>query len=325
MRAGTKRLFLATLFTALLAQSGFATEKPSESPPFRLTISTWIGYAPLLVAKEKGFFNDLNVDIRFIDDLGTRRATLLANQVDGWGSTVDNLAIDSTVGISAKTVMCIDESAGADGIIVRPGIDWQNLKGRKVAVEKQFPGHFLLLMLLKQHGLKPSDIETIDLGGDKMGKALAAGAVDAAVTWEPWISRAPDLAHSKKLFTTSEQPGLIIDTLAIRSDVLDSRPRDARTLVEGTLRAIDWITRNSEEADTLIGSIFKSRPEAVKDMLKGVRFTDRHRNLELMGSAATIGPIYELFDNASALWAEAGVIDPKKIVKANQCIHSLVQ
>ena len=157
----------------------------------------------MFIAREKGYFDGLKLDIAFTEDAGARRSAMIAGQVDGYASSVDNLAIDATFGVSGKTVMCFDESAGADGIVSRKNITWANIKGRKVAVQKGLPGHFLLLTALARHGLKPGDVEILDLDADKAGSGFVAGTLDVAVTWEPWISKAAEMTGGKKLLTTA--------------------------------------------------------------------------------------------------------------------------
>ena len=272
-----------------------------------LIMNSWIGYGPLFIAKEKGFFDGLDVKISFVDDVGARRSAMLSGQIDGCGTTVDNTALDATFGVTGKTVVAIDESAGADGIMAKPLITWQNLKGHKIAVQKGFPGHFLLLSQLAKHGLKPSDVAILDLDGEKAGSAMVAGTVDVAVTWEPWISKAAAASGAKKLFTTAEQPALIIDTVVMQDAFVRNRPQDVRRLVLGYFRALDWYKANPDEGNRIIAGVFKLKPEEVQGMVPGVRFTDRIINEELFGRNGQPGPIFRIFDDASALWKQAGV------------------
>jgi len=299
------------VFFTLAGNSCKTSQPPAPATPssLNITINSWIGYGPLFIAKEKGLFDGLDVKVSFIDDGGARRSAMLSGQVDGYGTTVDMLALDATLGVAGKTVMCFDESAGADGIIAKSNVTWENMKGRKIAVQKGFPGHFLLLYLLKQHGLKPSDVELLDLDADKAGNAVVSGTVEVAVTWEPWISKAASLSSSKKLFTTAEQPGLIVDTLVIRDPVLQSRPDDVRRLIKGWFAAIDWYRSNPDEGNKIIASAFKLKGDEVGGMVSGVKFSDLKRNRELMGGSGTPGPINNLFDQASGLWKDAGVIN----------------
>jgi NitT/TauT family transport system substrate-binding protein len=282
-------------------------EQPPAEAPLKLTVNSWVGWGPLFIAREKGYFDGLKLDIAFTEDAGARRSAMIAGQVDGYASSVDNLAIDATFGVSGKTVMCFDESAGADGIVSRKNITWANIKGRKVAVQKGLPGHFLLLTALARHGLKPGDVEILDLDADKAGSGFVAGTLDVAVTWEPWISKAAEMTGGKKLLTTAELPGTIVDTLVIRDAVLTPRRADVKKIIAGWFKALDWYNTQPDEGNRIIATAYKLKPEEVKDIVGGIRFYDLAKNREYMGTPEKPGPIYQVFEQASSLWKEAGV------------------
>ncbi len=289
-------------------QGSPGTGPTTNAGPIKLTVNSWVGWGPLFIAKEKGFFDGLNVDINFIEDAGQRRTAMISGQVDAYASSVDNLAIDGTYGVTGKTVLCFDESAGADGIVAKSSVNWDNLKGRKVAVQKGLPGHFLLLYVLSQHGLKPSDVQIIDLDADKAGSGFVSGTLDVAVTWEPWISKAASMTGGKKLITTSELPGLVVDTLVVRDPVLQSRPDDIRRLIQGWFKALDYYKANPDDGNRIIGNAYKLKPEEVKDIVSGIKFYDLPRNKEFMGTSTSPGPIFKVFNHASSLWKDAGVV-----------------
>lgn len=302
-----------------LSLAGTGLEQGYAASPFKLTVNSWVGWGPLFIAKKKGFFEGLDVRINFIEDAGARRSAMISGQVDGYASSVDNLAIDATFGVTGKTVMCFDESAGGDGIVAKSEVTWENLKGRKVAVQTGLPGHFLLLSVLAKHGLKPSDIAIVDLDADKAGSGFVAGTLDVAVTWEPWISQAAAMAGGKKLITTAELPGLIVDTLVVRDPVLQARPDDVRRLMRGWFKALEWYTAHPEEGNGIIAAAYKLKPKEVKGMVAGVRFYDLKRNREFMGTVTNPGPIYQVFREASTLWKDAGVVkstvDPQPYIE----------
>jgi len=277
------------------------------SAPFKLSVNSWVGWGPLFIAREQGFFDPLKVNIQFIEDAGVRRSAMIAGQVDGYASSVDNLAIDAVFGVKGKTVMCFDESAGADGIVAKSEVTWDNIKGKKVAVQKGLPGHFLLLSVLAKHGLKPSDIEILDLDADKAGSGFIAGSLDVAVTWEPWISQAAAMSGGKKLVTTAELPGVIVDTLVVRDSVLQSRSENVRQIIRGWFKALEWYEAHRDDGHKIIATAYNLKPEEVKDIVSGIRFYDAKKNREFMGTPSNPGPIYQVFKEASVLWKEAGV------------------
>ena len=84
------------------------------------------------------------------------------------------------------------------------------------------------------------------------GAAFVAGRVDAAVVWEPWLSKGKSAPHGHLLIDSSKTPGLIIDTLAFRQDVVKNRPDDVRKVVRAIGQAVDYWRQNPKEATEIM-------------------------------------------------------------------------
>jgi len=62
------------------------------------------------------------------------------------------------------------------------------LRGRKIATGKGSIGHYLLLLVLEQAGLKPGEVTILYLSPGDAKAALTAGSVDAWATWNPYVA-----------------------------------------------------------------------------------------------------------------------------------------
>ena len=130
----------------------------STSAPLKVTINSWIGWAPLYLAQKKDLNGGVKIEITRVEDTGARKSTMIAGQVDGYASSVDNFALDSAQGVPGKIVMCFDESFGGDGIVSKKSIATvADLRGKKIGFQKGLPSHFLLLTVLQKAGLKYID------------------------------------------------------------------------------------------------------------------------------------------------------------------------
>ncbi|MBW9235287.1 ABC transporter substrate-binding protein, partial [Leptospira santarosai] len=83
------------------------------------------------------------------------------------------------------------------------------------------------------------------------GAAFAAGKVDAAVTWEPWLTKGAE-ANGKVLLTTKDLPGIILDTVAFKEDVIKDRPEDIKAFVKAMGEAMDYWKENEKEANEIM-------------------------------------------------------------------------
>lgn len=300
-------LFLLVVSINLVLVFPGCTDK-TTSKPLKITINSWIGWAPLYLAKEKVFNEDVQIEIIRVEDTGARKSTMISGEVDGYASSVDNFALDAALGVPGKIVLCFDESFGGDGIVSKNDIQSiGDLKGKQVGYQKGLPSHFLLLTVLNQAGLKASDIVHIDMDADKAGAAFVAGHLDAAVTWEPWISKAAATSGGKILITTKDLPGLIVDVLVFRDEVLTSRREDVKTIIKGWFRALDYWKSHKEEADQIMAAAYGLDTQEFQEICSGVRFYDLDQNKAYMGKDSS-GEIYNVFRSAGELWQSAGVI-----------------
>jgi sulfonate transport system substrate-binding protein len=96
---------------------------------------------------------------------------------------------------SGGKVRAVHASTGSSGgastvLLVPKGSAIQrvaDLRGRKVATGRGSIGHYLLLVLLETAGLTAADVETVFLNPGDAKAAFSSGAIDAWVTWGPYV------------------------------------------------------------------------------------------------------------------------------------------
>jgi ABC-type nitrate/sulfonate/bicarbonate transport system substrate-binding protein len=107
----TKNLVVVVMSAILVAvlavhlAGGLEGCAPAAKTPLRITINSWIGWAPLYLAKEKGLNGGTQVEIIRVEDTGARKSTMISGKVDGYASSVDNFALDAAQGVPGKIVM----------------------------------------------------------------------------------------------------------------------------------------------------------------------------------------------------------------------------
>src|SRR5262249_16071566 len=154
------------------------------------------------IAQEKGFFknNDVSVDLQRIEGDVERRAAIASGRLDGIALTLDAMIVLRSHDIPLRTVMAIDSSNGGDGVVTFCTIKRvEDLKTRQIAFPSGLPSHFFLYTVLKAHNMKMSEIKPVPMDADQAGAAFASGKIDAAVTWEPWLSRASEVGRGHVL------------------------------------------------------------------------------------------------------------------------------
>jgi len=280
-----------------------------------LGYSTWVGYGPLFLARDNRYFDEagVNVELTNIEDPKLRFAALAAGRLDGLVTTLDTMSLYWKPNFEFQAVLGLDDSKGGDGIVSNDTIkSIRDLRGKRVAFNEGSVSHFFLSVLLRQNGMTEKDLKAINMRQDDAGAAFLSGKVDAAVTWEPWLSRAKQAPHGHILVDSSSTPGLIVDVLVIRRDVLTAHPEAVRAAIQGWYKAVNYWKKNPADADRIMAKAVGGWLKDVKtfqETLGGVRYYDQAINRDYMAPG---GQIYVTAQNAIDIWSSLGKINTKE-------------
>lgn len=126
-------------------------------------------------------------------------------------------------------------SCYADGLVVRPdsGVArLQDLKGKKIAFVRGTSAHLGLIKALQSAGLSTQDVTMIHTDVTAMVPAFANKDVDAAYSWEPWISRMQEVGG--RVIVRSNQVGLnTSDHWVVRTAWAQKNPQGVQLLLKG--------------------------------------------------------------------------------------------
>jgi NitT/TauT family transport system substrate-binding protein len=309
--------------------AGLSTVAAAE--PLKIRYSIWVGYGPLFIAKEKGFFKEEKVDVDLvnIEDPKEGFFALAAGRLDGVVSTIDTMVLYLKTGKEYQYVLALDDSAGGDGIVARKEIkSVKDLKGKKVAVNEGSVSQFFLNVILKDSGMSQKDIEVVNMKQGDAGAAFVAEKVDAAVTWEPWLTKSKNVPHGQILVDSSKTPGLISDVLIFPREVIAKRGKEIQGVVNAWNKAVAYYEKNKQESLEImskgLGDWLKD-PKVFAETLDGVKFYNRDGNVKFFGTAAKPGDINKVVQNALDIWASFGKLQAKGVTAKDLVNHSFVK
>ncbi len=284
----------------------------------------WVGYGPLFLADKKGFLKDLGVSVEFVnmEDTKTRYVALAANKIDGLMTTIDTMVLRVKPDFQIAAVMAFDDSKGGDGIVARKEIkSVKDLKGKKVAFGEGSVSHFFLGFLLKQNGMTFKDIVAVNMTAGDAGAAFVANKVDAAVTWEPWLTKGKQAPHGHILVDSTNTPGLIVDVLVFRKDVLKVRGDDIRKVVQAWHRGVDYWKAYPDESNQImaeaVGGWLKDS-KVFAETLTGIRYYDYDLSKAFFAAG---GGMYKTAQFAIDFWAQQGQLQMKGL-KATDIVNA---
>ena len=327
--AMTACLAAGVLLTALVAggcggtkEAGTASSSSAASgQKIILGQSSWIGYAPLYIAEDKGFFKQHGVDVEIqpIESKADSKSALASGRIQGLSTTVDVHVINAAAGLDAVQILALDTSDGGDGIVAKKEYKTlEDLKGKKVAMDTTGVAYFWFLYQLKQKGMDVSEFDVQNMASGDAGAAFLAGNVDAAVTWEPWLTKIQKSDLGYTMVNSKEPPGVIVDTLAVDRKTLEANPEAAKGIAAAWYDALAFMKEHPEEAMDLLAKHLGEKKEDIQSELKNVHFYDQAENKAYFGTKENPGNLYKITKMVSDLWLKHGII--KKAVDAERLI-----
>lgn len=310
-RRATWLLGGAVIVVALALGLYFGLRDTGESEPLIVSIPTYPGGGVLFIAQEKGYFGDLQVEIQIIDDWRARNSAYQGGQIDVLYGTVDGFAFEAAELRPGNLLFATSYSNGADGIVAKTDVRTvHDLAGKRIAFAEGTTAHFFLAHLLREVGLSLSDITPATVDDSSLaGQAFLAGNVDAAVTWEPFVSMAAETEDGHVVVSSADKEALIIDVFYASDEAYADRRDDLVTFAQACLRAIDDIIADPQASYAAISEGLDLPLEDTGAMLSVVALQDRAGNRQLFGIGSSRRSLVEaVFDEAGDIWESVGIV-----------------
>ena len=278
MTASLRRaaVLLSIVLLVIFSGCGRKTEE-GRLKPLTIAMQEWVGYGPLYLAKDKGFFRDEGVEVIFVDEQldSARSEAFKEGMLDCEAGTIDLLISKRSRGAPVVAVMELDHSDGADGIVAVQDIrTLEDLVGKRVALSWDDVGQTLLSYFLYKKGMLLDKVVVVSRRPDEVDEAFLSGEADAVATWEPHLSHALKRPGSHLLLSSKDAPDTIVDTLNVREDLIKNDPQAVRALMRGWFRALKYYREHPAEASAIIAPYYKMSAEQYRKDVKGLRWID---------------------------------------------------
>jgi NitT/TauT family transport system substrate-binding protein len=205
------RWLFGNSFTLLLAWLVAGTSLAEDL--VKVSVYQSVSDAGIYIALDKGYFAEQGLSVQTIqlDSVSSVVTALASGQVDVAGGAPSAAIYNATrQGIGIKVVAdkgSMPAGAGYLGLVVRTAIandikSPADLKGRRIALAGSGVGttnEIAFDEMLKETGLKESDLDTQNLSFGDSFAALASGSVDAAYLIEPLMQSAEQKGIGKLL------------------------------------------------------------------------------------------------------------------------------
>ncbi len=282
--AATRLTFLA----AALALLAFRADAVNVTVAYQTSAEpAKVAQADNSFAKESG----ASVDWRKFDSgAGVLRAMASGDvQIGNIGSSP--LAVAAAQKLPIEAFLLASQLGNSEALVVKKNITTpKDLIGKRIAVPFISTTHYSLLAALKHWGIKPSQVQLVNLQPPAIIAAWQRGDIDGAYVWAPAVN---ELEKEGKVLTDSAEVGSwgspTLDVWVVRKDFAQQYPeivtafaRSALDAQQAYLNSPDSWLKQSDNLSKL--SRLSGVPEAqVPGLVKGNTYLTAQQQVEQLG------------------------------------------
>ncbi len=243
-------------FFLLLAASTLCAQRPK----FTVGWSIYVGWNPYAYMEKSGILkkwaDKYGIDIkvqRF--DYAPSLDAFVAKNIDACTMTnMEALDMPAAAGVDTTSIITGDYSNGNDAVLVRNGLTFAKLPGKKVMLVEKTVSQYLFERAMTINGQKDQlrRVPLVNTSDSDIATAFIANpSQEAVVTWKPMVSQISKTKGVTSIFNSSQIPGEILDLLVVRTDVL-KRP-EGQKFAKAITGAWYEVTSHMKEDKVLAG------------------------------------------------------------------------
>jgi len=269
----------------------------SASKPLISGVNPWPGYSGHYVALAKDLFTKAGAPVQevFFQSASESITGFLASKVDLiWVTSGDALEMihkDPTI----RMIYVVDYSDGSDGIMGRGIQQPQDLKGKTLGRENLLFENVLLRAYLAKGGLTDKDLTIKDMSAADAAAAFAAKRVDAAVSYEPWLTKAAKEGGGDVIYST-KNTNLIADVIAVRQSLIQNRKADILNYLKAIDQGVKLVNSGDKEAIQIVSTKLNVGIEDAKAQIAGVKILDINDNKTIAFNESNENNVFKNFE-----------------------------
>ncbi|WP_068505508.1 ABC transporter substrate-binding protein [Paenibacillus kribbensis] len=342
IKTGATMLLSIVMLSGLLAcgntnSAGSATNAAGDnnsSSAKRSPVTVKTAYAPFIggigiyALDDKKFDLDHNVDLQ----IGAFGATsplmsVMTGDVDIAFTTLQSYLVSvnalieegSDISTLPKIVYLHNASTGADGIVADASIkSVADLKGKSVTAQYGEVTHYMLAKALATAGMTVDDVNLVDMGPGKGGAAFVAGSVDAATTFEPYLSQGTTARNGNIIISTADMKNTILDVVVVSAKNAKEKPEWLLNTLKAVEDATKYVNSDLDAAAELTAGDLQVSAEEVKAMYPTVHLYTMADNIKGMSEG---GWIYDTMKDVVDFYTSIGTFkkpfDVKQLVSTD--------
>lgn len=214
-----------------------ACAAPPE-PPTRLTVNPWVGYDPLVPARDRGLLDAGSVKVVEVMSSTESQRALRNGLAEAAALTLDEALRLADAGMALRIVALLSDFDCNQAVLARPEIQTPaQLRGRRIAIEETAHSALVLDRLLAAGGLTRADVTLLHAEAVMHAPMLTGGRADAVITFEPMKSQLTGKGF-RVIFQGLGTPHEFIDVMVARAELPEARIAALRAAWEAGRQAL---------------------------------------------------------------------------------------
>ncbi|MDQ3685156.1 MAG: ABC transporter substrate-binding protein [Acidobacteriota bacterium] len=150
-----------------------------------------------------------------------------------------------------------------------PAKDLRDLRGKTFAIPSKYSNqHLVIRKLMDDQGVKPEEINFVEMPPPDMPGALAVKAIDAYFVGEPHAAKAELDGSGRVLYHAKDiWPRFISCVLVVHEKLIRERPETVRDLVRGIAESGEWAEQHRLAAAKVAAPYFRQDEKVVRYVL----------------------------------------------------------
>ncbi len=254
----------------------FVNEYTQYRPTLRIGVNSYTGAEYLQIARKENFFKRCGIHVKIVEfgSLEDIQQAFEWHQIDGMMCTlVDAMVIRQKNNLHNPKVILIPSyprKNNACHLMVKPNIKkLQDLKGKRIGVEINSYGGYILCKILKSIDLSLKDITVIPIDPTAASTFLTHDRIDGVIVYRPFINTLPSDTHS--IFSTAQWPKeMQLNVLLMGEKAINYYNERLYQFVSYWDELLDFCDRNPERCYQWLGTHHYISKEEASSLLKSV-------------------------------------------------------
>lgn len=280
--------FTLTLIAASLGLSALSAQAVDVTVAYQTSAEpAKVAQADNTFAKESG----AKVDWRKFDSGASVVRALASGDVQIGNIGSSPLAVAASQQVPIEVFLLASRLGNSEAMVVKNTIKTpKDLIGKRIAVPFISTTHYSLLSALKHWGIRPDQLQIINLQPPAIIAAWQRGDIDGAYVWAPAVN---ELEKTGKVLTDSDQVGKwgspTLDVWVVRKDFAQKHPEVVTAFARSALAAQKGYLNNPEqwlkEGDNLskLSRLSGVPEQQVPGLVKGNTYLTAQQQVEQLG------------------------------------------